>query len=419
MNTESREPINDAEHAPPRTLWYHATLGAEEASSYLAQRHPGSYLVRKSPKHADSYRLSVVDANHKIVHFTIELKYGLVLLGAQSFTSLSALVSHFASKGQLFFDSQLLLVNPVPPSNYVQPHRVRVKLPYTQAPDTDELCVQFGEILIVHDQPEEDWIWAESLLTGHSGSVALDIVEPVPTSADPFLGYVWFNGERAKAELVADLSAPKCRVGTFIIRPSESPSTEADCTSYTILVRSKSQVEKLRLERHKSGRIHFGNRQFDTMSALFTRYAHSEIRPGASLCFPLPCLPPSPALPPPKIRLRRLSSSGPRTQKAGWVMVYSMKNAYTDVPNNGQWKKYWARLDSDRSKDALVLSFFESDKRSRPKQAFVLEHANYVRVSHSLFSKEAVLAVYQKSNENYGSWFKVCVAPPYQRVTTV
>ena len=88
-------------------------------------------------------------------------------------------------------------------------------------------------------------------------------------------------------------------------------------------------------------------------------------------------------------------------------MVYSMKNAYTDVPNNGQWKKYWARLDSDRSKDALVLSFFESDKRSRPKQAFVLEHANYVRVSHSLFTKEAVLAVYQKSNENYGSWFKV------------
>ena len=64
MNTESREPITDADHAPPRTLWYHATLGAEEATTHLAQRHPGSYLVRKSPKHADSYRLSVVDSSH-------------------------------------------------------------------------------------------------------------------------------------------------------------------------------------------------------------------------------------------------------------------------------------------------------------------------------------------------------------------
>lgn len=27
-------------------------------------------------------------------------------------------------------------------------------------------------------------------------------------------------------------------------------------------------------------------------------------------------------------------------------------------------------------------------------------------MSHSLFSKDAVLAVYQKSNENYHSWFK-------------
>ena len=61
------------------------------------------------------------------------------------------------------------------------------------------------------------------------------------------------------------------------------------------------------------------------------------------------------------------------------VQVYSLKNAYSDLPSNGTWKKYWARLDSDRSKDTLVLSFFESDKRSRPKQAFTLDEANYIR----------------------------------------
>ena len=70
------------------------------------------------------------------------------------------------------------------------------------------------------------------------------------------------------------------------------------------------------------------------------------------------------------------------------VQVYSLKNAYTDLPSNGTWKKYWARLDSDRSKDTLVLSFFESDKRSRPKQAFTLDEANYIRKRFfSFFSK--------------------------------
>ena len=110
-----------------------------------------------------------------------------------------------------------MLNNPVAPSNYVAPNRVRCKLPYTGAPDTDELTglvfqshwnlkiqshfeVQFGEILIVHDQPEDDWIWAESVLTGNSGSVSIEMVEPVDPTEDPFLGYIWFNCDRAKVE---------------------------------------------------------------------------------------------------------------------------------------------------------------------------------------------------------------------------
>ena len=60
--------------------------------------------------------------------------------------------------------------------------------------------VQFGEILIVHDQPEDEWIWAESVLTGNSGSVAIDIVEDLDQFEDPFLGYIWFNSDRAKSE---------------------------------------------------------------------------------------------------------------------------------------------------------------------------------------------------------------------------
>ena len=75
MNSELREPITEADHAPPRALWYHATLRlvlmikiifnklirAEDAAQVLSQRQAGSYLVRKSPNSSDSYRLSVVD----------------------------------------------------------------------------------------------------------------------------------------------------------------------------------------------------------------------------------------------------------------------------------------------------------------------------------------------------------------------
>jgi hypothetical protein len=331
------------------------------------------------------------------------------MLGSTAYSSLEALVSHFSSKGNLFFDSNLMLCNPVPPSVPSQPKRVRCKFPYTAAPDTDELSVAFGEILIVHDHPEQDWVWAESIITKKSGSVAYDILEPVDLEEDPFLGYPWFNNERSKGEIVADLSNPKCKSGTFIIRPSESipPGQEADTNRfYTLFVRSKTQIEKLRIERQQNGRLIFGNRDFDSPIDLFERYAQSEIRPGATLRFPLVIPPASPALPPPKIRLRRLSSSGPRTQKAGWLSVYTTKNAYSDIPN-GQWKRYWARLDMDRSKELLTLSLFESEKKNRPKQALQLnpETTGFFKCSTTLFSKE-VLAVYQKSSAQFSSWFK-------------
>ena len=64
MNSELREPITETNYAPPRPLWYHATLRAEDAAQVLSQRQAGSYLVRKSPTSPDSYRLSVVDTNN-------------------------------------------------------------------------------------------------------------------------------------------------------------------------------------------------------------------------------------------------------------------------------------------------------------------------------------------------------------------
>ena len=80
MNSELREPITETNYAPPRPLWYHATLRAEDAAQVLSQRQAGSYLVRKSPTSPDSYRLSVVDSNnvsknHVTIHkifFTIK-----------------------------------------------------------------------------------------------------------------------------------------------------------------------------------------------------------------------------------------------------------------------------------------------------------------------------------------------------------
>ena len=101
-----------------------------------------------------------------------------------------------------------------------------------------------------------------------------------------FLSVKRFNNERSKGEIVADLSSPKCKSGTFIIRPSESiPISQSDYLNtsrfYTLFVRSKTQIEKLRIERQQNGRLLFGNRDFDSPMDLFDRYAQSEIRPGA------------------------------------------------------------------------------------------------------------------------------------------
>ena len=80
--------------------------------------------------------------------------------------------------------------NPIYPSVLHVPKRVRCKFPYNADPETDELTVQFGEILVVHQESEPEWIWAESLLTGKHGAVFADLIEPLDQDSDPLLGTV-------------------------------------------------------------------------------------------------------------------------------------------------------------------------------------------------------------------------------------
>lgn len=325
----------------------------------------------------------------------------MVRFGNYSFANLESLI-HYFGINSLFLDSSVTLRNPVAPARLATPQRVRCKYPYTAAPDTDELTVQYGEVLIVHQEPEPDWIWAESVLTGDAGAVFVELVEPLPTDADPFLGFGWFNDQKDKTEMVSMLRHPRTRAGTFIVRPSESITVDPNVNCYTLLVRSKDSVEKLRIERNASGRLSLGGREFDSIKELFGRYQSQEIRPGATLRFPLQVQPPSPALPPPNRRFRRLSSSGPKTQKAGWIYFYNSKNLLNDMPH-GNWKRYWARLEVDTGQGEPAISFllYDSDKKTRPKQAIVIdpEVAVFVHCSNTLFSKD-VVTIYQSPNKN-------------------
>ena len=65
-------------------------------------------------------------------------------------------------------------------------------------------------------EPEPDWIWAESVLTGESGAVFAELVEPVAREADPFLGYSWFDNQKDKNDVVTMLTHTRTRPGTFI-----------------------------------------------------------------------------------------------------------------------------------------------------------------------------------------------------------
>ena len=87
-----------------------------------------------------------------IHHFALDLQYGLVRLGTFSFSNLESLIHHFGRVP--IHESGILLRNPVAPTNLTTPKRVRCKFPYTAAPDTDELTLQHGEILIVHQGME-------------------------------------------------------------------------------------------------------------------------------------------------------------------------------------------------------------------------------------------------------------------------
>ena len=91
-----------------------------------------------------------------------------------------------------------------------------------------------------------------------------------------------------------------------------------------------------------------------------------------------------------KARFRRLSSSGPKTQKAGWIYFYSSKNVLSEIPH-GSWKKYWVRLDLDTAVADQTISFliYDNDKKTRPRQALVIDPktAVFARCSNTLFRK--------------------------------
>lgn len=207
---------------------------------------------------------------------------------------------------------------------------------------------------------DETSAWAESLLTGQTGSIVHELCQVIPENSHPFTGYVWFNDTLSKQEIVQRLCKEGTKSGSFIIRPSES---ESGC--YTLLVRGNSQVEKLKIK-DQNGKLVLGNRDFFSMKELISRYQMADIRPGASLKFILQITPPSPALPPPKIKIRPPSTSGPKVQKMGWIMVYSSKSIFEQIPH-GTWKKYWTRLEVDFANESFSLIFFDSEKKTRPR----------------------------------------------------
>ncbi|CAG5095075.1 Oidioi.mRNA.OKI2018_I69.XSR.g14020.t1.cds [Oikopleura dioica] len=243
-----------------RDQWFHASLDRSGAEKLLNLYPPGSFLVRQTGDNSGHFSLSVVGPDKKAHHFVLEQKYGTICIGSSVYSNLESVIENYMSQ-PLFPSHDLSLQNPINPPVLHVPKRVRCKFPYNADPETDELTVQFGEILIVHQESEPEWIWAESLLTGKHGAVFADLIEPLDEDSDPLLGHSWFNNERRKDEIVEILKGPKVRAGTFLIRPSDDRIPQQGSSRfYTLFLRGSKSIEKMRIERNASGRIVFGGR---------------------------------------------------------------------------------------------------------------------------------------------------------------
>lgn len=367
--------------APGPELWYHGKLDRQEAEIRINEGGKcGSYLVRESERKPGNYSLDFFGATG-LSHFRITAICGDYYIGGRKFSSLQALIGYYATVGSLMKNEKL--EHPVPPPEPVHiAYRVRAKLPYDGSQDSDELSFQKGDVFLVENMIDSDWLWVKSLKDDTSGLVPKALTEVLDPSSDQYEGRPWFhNVTKQEAQYILESHG---KIGSFLIRPSDRGIGD-----YSLSLRDEEGVARFLIKRQ--GKLYyFGGRSFPSMDAIIERYKTECLVEGLSLAEPLDVrevdskyvtikpngsahedAPGSPSL-------LRLNSRGSEI-----IHKDRIKSGYMNKKGAKKWKRFYFALNGDEQH----LCYFEHIKRTKPKGLIDLSYSAVYSVHQSLFGR--------------------------------
>eukprot|EP00795_Rhopilema_esculentum_P006419 gene6419-11860_t len=366
--------------APPPELWYHGKLDRLEAENRINEaKKPGSYLVRESERKPGNYSLDFFGVTG-LSHFRITAICGDYYIGGRKFSSLQALIGYYTTLGSLMKNEKL--EHPVPPPEPVHiAYRVRAKLPYDGTPDSDELSFQKGEVFVVENLIDSDWLWATSLKSETSGLVPKALTEVLDPSTDQYEGRPWFqNVSKQEAQYLLETYG---KVGSFVIRPSVGGAGD-----YSLSLRDPEGVARFLIKRQ--GKLyHFGGRSFPSMDAVIERYKKECLVEGLSLGEPLDLS---------EVDSKYVSIKangkfedhvdGPhllRLNSRGSEIIHKdrIKSGYMVKKGAKKWKRFYFALNGSEQH----LCYFEHVKRTKPKGLIDLSYSAIYLVHQSLFGR--------------------------------
>ncbi|CAH3132087.1 unnamed protein product [Porites lobata] len=370
--------------APSDDQWYHGKLDRTLAEERLMEDgREGAYLVRESDRKPGTFSISFLGKNG-MSHFRITALCGDYYIGGRQFVSLNDLIGYYTVYSCLLKDEHLK--HPVPPPEPVGgKKRVLAKYTYNKAPETDELSFHQGDVFVVENEIDSDWLWVTAQKNQEKGLVPAALVEDAKSDLDPCAGRPWFFNNISRQE-AQEILLRDGVIGSFLIRPSDKSPGD-----YSLSLRTPEGITRF-LIRKQGLQYSMGGRTFDSVDAVVARYKHEHIVEGLSLKEPvsraqdwdLPHRPMSPS----RILSRENGSSFMFTSGTPGPLIYRSQQAFkrgylVKKGHRNKWKRMFFVLDGMEQH----LYFFENDKRTKPKGMMDLSFSMVYEVHQSFFGR--------------------------------
>ncbi|CAH8827105.1 unnamed protein product [Trichobilharzia szidati] len=246
MPEATTEDICVVQNLPSLEQYYHGYIDRAEAEKRLQTFNiPNSYLLRLSrTTHGNDtweniYVLSYLSSARVCFHFRLIPRFHCFQLGGRFFDSLDGCLSRYYTRDIMTGER---LKHPIPPTSLpIEYHTQRLRAIQDFEPDNayDRLgCAVDDRFLLVHEDPNSDWLLATSLKSRHSGYLPKSCVEKEYPEIIERLDFFHPDTTSHPKELLK-----KAGAFSYLLRPCDSrPGL------YTLLLYDGIRVRKCRLE---------------------------------------------------------------------------------------------------------------------------------------------------------------------------